>query len=70
MYGEICFCSIMYILLCLIMVYPPDEVVAIGLTVENVLGSWLGSEMSSFVQYHHKRTVATLMVHSLFVPGM
>lgn len=68
--GEVCCYSLLYVLLCLIFIFPPDTFVGMGLTVESLLSSWLGSEMSAFVQYHQKRTAATLIFHSLLVPGI
>ena len=41
----------------------------IGLTVPNLCGSWLGSENLQFVQYHLRRTVATIIIHSLLPLG-
>ncbi|KAF2366876.1 putative transmembrane protein precursor [Trinorchestia longiramus] len=40
-----------------------------GLTVEKLLASFLGSEIMNFVQYHQRRMAATIVVHSLLVPG-
>ena len=70
MWGEFCCCTLLYILMCLILVFPPDEIAGMGLTVENILGSWLGSDMTAFVQYHQRRSAATLLIQSLYIPGM
>lgn len=69
MAAEIWCYSLLYWLFALIVLYPPDEVVSAGLTIEALLGSWLGSQLSGFIQYHVRRTAATLIVHSLLLPG-
>ncbi|XP_042888973.1 E3 ubiquitin-protein ligase TM129-like [Penaeus japonicus] len=69
MAAEVWCYSLLYCLFTLIVLYPPDEVVSAGLTVEALLGSWLGSQLSGFIQYHVRRTAATLVVHSLLLPG-
>lgn len=69
MAAEVWCYSLLYWLFALIVLYPPDEVVSAGLTIEALLGSWLGSQLSGFIQYHVRRTAATLIVHSLLLPG-
>ncbi|XP_047736530.1 transmembrane protein 129 isoform X4 [Hyalella azteca] len=69
MLGEACCFTILYVLLCLIVIFPPDEIAGMGLTVEKLLASFLGSEIMNFVQYHQRRTTATVLVHSLLIPG-
>lgn len=69
MIAEICCHSLLYILFCLIVIFPPDEIAGMGLTVEKLLGSWFGSEMMMFIQYHQRRTAATLFIHTLLIPG-
>lgn len=46
-------------------VYPPREFVSAGFTISEVFSSWLGNESTAFVQYHIKRSIVTLLVHSL-----
>ncbi|KAG7164734.1 E3 ubiquitin-protein ligase TM129-like [Homarus americanus] len=69
MVGEVWFYSLLYWLFALVVVFPPDEMVAAGLTVEALLGSWLGSQLTGFIQYQIRRTAVTLMVHVLLLPG-
>jgi len=57
--------SVGFVLFALCIVVPPTEFVAAGFTIENILGSFLGSENLNFVNHHIKRTTATLLVHSL-----
>ena len=40
-----------------------------GLTVADLFSSWLGSEDVQFVDYHVRRTFATVIVHSLLPLG-
>lgn len=61
--------SLLYWLLALLVIFPPDEVVSAGLTVEALSGSWLGSQTFSFIHYHIRRTAATLIIHTLLIPG-
>lgn len=69
MIAEIWCYSLLYWLFALVVVFPPDEVVSAGVTIEALLGSWLGSQTFSFIQYHMRRTAATLVVHTLLIPG-
>ncbi|XP_071543915.1 uncharacterized protein [Panulirus ornatus] len=69
MVVEASFYSLLYWLFALVMLFPPDEMVAAGLTIESLLGSWLGSQMTHFIQYHVRRTALTFMVHTLLLPG-
>ncbi|KAI2533430.1 transmembrane protein 129, E3 ubiquitin ligase, partial [Homo sapiens] len=46
-------------------VFTPNEFHAAGLTVQNLLSGWLGSEDAAFVPFHLRRTAATLLCHSL-----
>ena len=57
--------SFIFMVCTLCFICPPKEVVAAGLTVQNIFASYLGSEDVSFVQYHIKRTSATILTHSL-----
>ena len=47
----------------------PTEFHSAGLTVQNLLSGWLGSEDAAFVPYHLRRTAATLLCHSLLPLG-
>ncbi|XP_063431374.1 E3 ubiquitin-protein ligase TM129-like [Mytilus trossulus] len=58
-----------YTFFSLVMIAPPTEFVAAGLTVQNMLASFLGSEELGFIYFHIKRTAATLLIHSCFPLG-
>ena len=62
--------TITYVLVSLCFIAPPREFVSAGLTVQNILSSYLGSEDIDFVGYHLKRTTATLLLHSLLPLGI
>lgn len=61
--------TLAYLLVSLCFVAPPREFVSAGLTVQNILSSYLGSEDMDFVGYHLKRTTATPLLHSLLPIG-
>lgn len=61
--------TIAYALVSLCFVAPPREFVSAGLTVQNILSGYLGSEDMDFVGYHLKRTTSTLLLHSLLPLG-
>ncbi|XP_039266762.2 E3 ubiquitin-protein ligase TM129-like [Styela clava] len=61
--------SIFYWLFAFCFIVGPADFKGAGLTVENLLSSWLGSEEIDFVNFHIKRTSATLIVHCLFPIG-
>ena len=61
--------TLAYLLVSLCFVAPPREFISAGLTVQNILSSYLGSEDMDFVGYHLKRTTATLLLHSLLPLG-
>ncbi len=61
--------SLAYILLAFCFVQPPTEFVSAGLTVQNLLSSFLGSEDLNFAYYHIKRTTGTVILHSLLPLG-
>ncbi|XP_017889747.1 E3 ubiquitin-protein ligase TM129 [Ceratina calcarata] len=58
------FYTLFYVLISGCIVYPPTEFVTAGLTIKDIFSSWIGSEDKSFVQYHIRRSVITLFVHS------
>ena len=62
--------SVAYVLLSICLIAPPTEFVSLGLTVQNVLAGYLGSEDMNFIYYHIKRTTATLIFHSLLPLGI
>ncbi|XP_022091883.1 E3 ubiquitin-protein ligase TM129-like [Acanthaster planci] len=61
--------TLVYLLICLCLIFPPTEVRSAGLTLQNVLSAWLGSEDMQFIQYHIKRTTAAAWLHSLLPLG-
>ncbi|XP_046571270.1 E3 ubiquitin-protein ligase TM129-like [Haliotis rubra] len=60
------FFTLIFLFFCLLLVAPPTEFVSAGITIQNILSNFLGSEQMNFVYYHIRRTTATLLVHSLF----
>ena len=62
--------TLVYLLISACLVVPPNEFRSAGLTVQNVLSSWLGSEELHFVQYHIKRTTATILFHAVLPLGI
>lgn len=67
--SGVLFVSVVYWMFALMLVFPPSEVASAGLTIEALLGGWLGSESLTFVQYHMRRTAATCLAHTLLLPG-
>ena len=59
--------TLAYIVVALCFVHPPTEFVSAGLTVQNILSGFLGSEDINFIYHHIKRTTATVLIHS-FLP--
>lgn len=63
------FYTLFYILISGCIIYPPTEFISAGLTIKDICSTWLGSENEFFIQYHIKRSVVTLMVHSMLPFG-
>ncbi|KAK3095449.1 hypothetical protein FSP39_014806 [Pinctada imbricata] len=61
--------TIGYLFFALCLIAPPTEFVSAGLTIQNVMSNYLGSEEFNFIYYHIKRSTITLLVHSLFPLG-
>lgn len=61
--------TLFYILMSGCIVYPPTEFVSAGLTIKYIFSYWLGSENEFFIQYHIRRSVITLFVHSMLPFG-
>lgn len=57
--------TFLYVFFCALLIAPPTEVISAGLTVQNVLAKYLGSEDINFIYYHIRRASATLIFHSL-----
>ncbi|XP_024889457.1 E3 ubiquitin-protein ligase TM129-like isoform X1 [Temnothorax curvispinosus] len=67
--SAVLFYTLFYLLMSGCIIYPPTEFVSAGLTVKDVFANWLGSENEFFVQYHIRRSVATLLLHSALPLG-
>ncbi|XP_078045362.1 E3 ubiquitin-protein ligase TM129 [Augochlora pura] len=63
------FYTLSYILISGCIIYPPTEFISVGLTIKDIFSNWLGSENEFFIQYHIKRSVITLFVHSMLPFG-
>lgn len=63
------FYTLFYILMSGCIIYPPTEFVSAGLTIKDIFSNWLGSENEFFVQYHIKRSIITLFIHSMLPFG-
>uniref|UniRef100_A0A8C5SIK6 Transmembrane protein 129, E3 ubiquitin ligase n=1 Tax=Laticauda laticaudata TaxID=8630 RepID=A0A8C5SIK6_LATLA len=61
--------TLAYLVLAVCFVFPPSEFHLAGLTVQNLLGSWLGSEDVAFVHYHLRRGTGTLLAHAALPLG-
>ena len=61
--------SVIYVILALCLIAPPVEFVSIGLTIQNLFSSFLGSEEMNFIFYHIKRTTCTYIFHSIIPLG-
>lgn len=66
---ELVFYNLIYFLVSFFLIYPPQEVQSVGLTLPTLFSSWLGSEELYFVHYHIVRTSLTIIVHSLLPLG-
>ena len=62
--------TIAYVLVSICLIAPPTEFVSAGLTVQNVLSNFLGSEEMNFIHHHIGRTTATLLFHSILPLGL
>lgn len=54
-------------LLAIILIYPPNEMVQLGFTIQTIFSRLLGSEEMFFVEYHVRRVLLTVFIHS-FIP--
>ncbi|XP_053433777.1 E3 ubiquitin-protein ligase TM129 isoform X2 [Nycticebus coucang] len=61
--------TLAYLVFAVCFVFTPNEFHSAGLTVQNLLSGWLGSEDAAFVPFHLRRTAATLLCHSLLPLG-
>ncbi|XP_043652227.1 E3 ubiquitin-protein ligase TM129 [Drosophila teissieri] len=56
--------NLFYFLLCMVIIYPPEEFQRLGFTIEQLFARFLGEEYLDFVGYHLRRTSLNLFVHS------
>lgn len=56
--------TIVYCLISFCIIAPPEEFVSAGLTIQNILDRFLGSEQINFIEYHMKRISVTIICHS------
>lgn len=65
--DEFIFFQLIYVLFAYCVVYPPQEFINVGLSVEKMCASFLKfpPEPTQFVQYHIHRTRANRLVHSI-----
>ncbi|XP_068153616.1 E3 ubiquitin-protein ligase TM129 [Drosophila tropicalis] len=56
--------NLFYFLLCMVIIYPPEEFSRLGFTIEQLFSRLLGEEYQDFVGYHLRRTSLNLFVHS------
>lgn len=61
--------TLAYVVFVVCFVFTPNEFRSAGVTVQNLLSGWLGSEDLSFIHYQIKRTSATALVHSILPLG-
>lgn len=59
--------NLVFLLFSFCIIYPPKEFESIGLTINNIFSSILGSIDIEFIQYQLRRTCLTLVIHS-FLP--
>lgn len=59
--------TLFYLILCLCVIYPPDEFMTAGFTMPDLFYKVLGSESEQFVLYHIKRSSLTVIAYS-FLP--
>lgn len=57
--------TIVYILLCACIIYPPSECISAGFTIQSIFNKFLGSEQESFTTYHLRRSCLNLFIYSL-----
>lgn len=61
--------SVVYFIITMCLLFTPTEFRSAGLTIENALSSWLGSEDMHFIYFHIKKTSANVIVHSALPLG-
>ncbi|XP_050303658.1 E3 ubiquitin-protein ligase TM129 [Anthonomus grandis grandis] len=63
MSSEVAF-NLFYLLICFAIIYPHEEFISTGLTIQNCMGNFLGSEKQQFIRYHMKKSMLNLFVYS------
>ncbi|GLH05941.1 Uncharacterized protein GBIM_11482 [Gryllus bimaculatus] len=61
--------TVFYVLIAVCFVFPSSEFVSAGFTIQNLFENALGSEHENFILYHIRRTVVTILIHSLLPFG-
>ncbi|XP_073198863.1 E3 ubiquitin-protein ligase TM129 isoform X2 [Lepidochelys kempii] len=61
--------TLAYLVFAVCFVFTPNEFRSAGLTVQNLLAGWLGSEDAAFVHYHLRRSTGTMLAHGLLPLG-
>ena len=61
---------IAYSLFSFCVVYPPNELLQLGFSIQNIFSSLLGSEQLYFIYYHMIRISLSMCVHSLLPIGI
>ncbi|KAJ8966112.1 hypothetical protein NQ317_011017 [Molorchus minor] len=56
--------TIVYLLLCACIIYPPNEIYLAGFTVQGMFSNYLGSEHEAFVKYHIRKSCLNLFIYS------
>eukprot|EP01147_Barroeca_monosierra_P000177 gene176-3566_t len=59
--------SIIFALVSGCIIFPPDEISQLGLHVNGLWRNYLGSEGLNFVDFHLRRSIATLVTHGLLL---
>ena len=63
------FHTLLYAMSCCVLIFPPKEIVGLGLTIAAVFNSWLPLEQHRFVEHHEKRMALTVVLRALLFPG-
>lgn len=61
--------TLLYILLCICIIYPPNEIIACGLTIPDLFSSILGLEYQELIVYHIRRSSLMLFIYSILPLG-
>lgn len=61
--------TLFYILLCICIIYPPNEILSSGLTIPDLFSSILGLEYQELIIYHIRRSSLMLFIYSILPLG-